>query len=252
MILGVLAYSAALLVLGGRIAMRRWAAASAVVVVVGLLAAAADAGPATKCTGSLGAVTVDGDLNVPTGAVCSLLGTTVTGRVTVEGGLIAGSVHIRGDLRADHAKYLGLYGNSTVGGNVTAAHTTGSAPTSLPVGTLKTNFLCYVWIGGDVKIEQSSSHSPWVIGDPSGCNRAAQIGGNLEFRNNAGSISVPGYPKASGLISQNYIGGNLDCHNDTPPASGIPGSNSIRGKKLGECSGLGVAPAKPQGLPRLE
>jgi hypothetical protein len=252
MIVGVLVYPTALSVFeAGRIARRRLAFTAVVVVVVALLATAANAGPITKCTDSLGAVTVDGDIDVPTGAACSLLGTTVTGQVTVEGGLIAGSVHIRGDLRADHARYLGLYGDSTVGGNVTAAHTTSSPPTSLPVGTLKANFLCYIWIGGDVEIQGSSSDSPWVIGDPSGCSRAVQIGGNLEFHNNAGSISVQGYPKASALISQNYIGGNLDCHNDTPPASGIPRSNSVRGKTLGECSALGAAPPKPQGLPRL-
>jgi len=232
--------------------MRWWAVAAVVVVVVDLLATAANAGPITPCKGSLGAVTVEGDIDVPTGAACSLLGTTVTGNVTVEGGVIAGTVHIRADLRADHAKYLGLYGNSTVGGNITAAHTTSSPPAALPVGALRANFLCYIQIGGDVQIQGSSSDSPWIIGDPSGCNRGVQMGGNLEFHNNAGSISVPGYPKASGLISQNYIVGNLDCHNDTPPASGIPRSNSVGGKKLGECSGLGVAPVKPQGLPRLE
>lgn len=231
--------------------MRWWALVAVMVVIVCLSATAANAA-ARACKGSLGKVTIDGDLDVPRGAACSLLGTTVTGRVTVEGGLIAGSVHIRGDLRADHAKYVGLYENSTIGGDVTAAHTTGVPPTSLPVGNLKANFLCYIWIGGDVKIQDSSSNSPWIIGDPSGCSRAVQIGGNLEFHNNAGSISAPGYLKASGLVSQNYIGGNLDCHSNTPSASGISGSNSVHGKSLGECSGLGVAPAKPAGLPRLQ
>ncbi|MGA7873876.1 MAG: hypothetical protein WCA22_23550 [Candidatus Binatus sp.] len=226
-------------------------------VVVGLSATAANAAPVTSCTGSfgkvtMGAVTVDGNVDVPAGAACTLAGTTVTGNVTVEGGLIAGTVHIRGNLTADHAKYLGLYGDSTVGGNVTASHTTSFPPTSPPTGDLKTNFLCYVWIGGDVQIQGSSSDSPWVIGDPSACNRAVQMGGKLEFHNNAGSITVPGYPVASGLISQNYIGGNLDCHDDNPPATGIPSSNTVRGEKLGECSGLGVAPAKRQGLPQAE
>jgi hypothetical protein len=96
MISRVLAYSAASSVWdGGRIAMR-WAVAAVVVVVVALLATAANAAPITACTGSLGAVTVEGDVDVPTGAACSLLGTSVTGNVTLEGGLIAGTVHIRG------------------------------------------------------------------------------------------------------------------------------------------------------------
>ena len=117
--------------------MRWWTVAAVFVVVVGLSATAANAGPATICTGSfgavtLGAVTVEGDMDVPTGAACSLLGTTVTGNVTVEGGLLAGTVHIRGNLRADHAKYLGLYGDSTVGGDITADHTTSSPPTPAP------------------------------------------------------------------------------------------------------------------------
>lgn len=230
--------------------MRWWPVVAGVVMVVGLLATAANAGPTAVCKSSLGQVTVDGDINVPTGAACSLVGTTVTGKVTVEGGLLASTVHIRGDLTAAHAKYLGLYGNSTVGGNVTASQTTSSPPISPPVGALKANFICYSWIGGDVQIQGSSPAAPWIIGDPSGCNRAPQIGGDLALHDNAGSISVRGYPKASALISQNYIGGNLDCHNDRPPASGIPGSNSVHGKKLGECASLGVAPAKSQGLPR--
>lgn len=231
---------------GHRTAMNWWRVATVAVVIVGLWATAAHAGSNTVCTGSLGEVTVEGDLDVPTGADCSLAGTTVAGNVTVEGGLVARTVYIREDLRADHAKYLGLYGHSTVGGNVIADYTSSSPPASPPVGALKANFLCYIWIGGDVQIQGSSSASPWLIGDPSGCSQAVQIAGNLEFRNNAGSISVPGHPKASGLISQNYIGGNLDCHNDTPPASGIPLSNTVNGEKLGECAGLGIASVKPQ------
>ncbi len=232
--------------------MRWWTVALVIVVVVGLLGTEAHAGPTTICTGSLGAVTVDGDIEVPTGAACMLLGTTVNGNVNVKGGLLAGTVHIRADVRADHAKYLGLYGTSTVGGNITAANTTSTPPMPPPVGNVKANFLCYIWVGGAVQIQGSSSDSPWVIGDPSACSRAVQIGGNLEFHNNSGSMSVPGYPQTSGLISQNYIGVDLDCQNDTPPASGIPHSNTVRGKNLGECSGLGIAPAKPQGLGRVE
>lgn len=225
--------------------MRGWAVAAIVVMVVGLLVTAVNAGPTTECTGSLGAVTIQGDLDVPKGAACSLQGTRVSGKVTVEGGLIARTVYIQEDVKADGAEYLGLYGHSTVVGNVTAVHTTGFPPTAPPVGALKANFLCYIWIGGDVQVQGSSPNSPWIIGDPSGCNQAVQIVGNLEFHNNSGSISVPGYAKASGLISQNYIGGNLDCYNNIPPARGITLSNSVRRKRLGECSGLGVAPAKP-------
>jgi len=57
-------------------AMTWWAVGAVVVVVVGLLATAANAGRTTVCTGSLGAVTVEGDVDVPTGAACSLLGTS--------------------------------------------------------------------------------------------------------------------------------------------------------------------------------
>ena len=213
--------------------MRWWTVAVVIVVVVGLLGTEANAGPITICTGSLGAVTVDGDIDVPTGAACMLLGTTVNGNVNVKGGLLAGTVHIRADLRADHAKYLGLYGNSTVGGDITAANTTSSPPMPPPVGNVKANFLCYIWVGGAVQIQGSSSDSPWVIGDPVLAAGQSKSAGTWSSTTTAGSMSVPGYPKASGLISQNYIGGNLDCQNDTPPASGIPHSNTVRGKKLG-------------------
>src|SRR5438067_480448 len=70
----------------------------ALLAVVGVLAATASASAAgdTACTGALGAVTVDGNLIVPAGAVCLLTGTHVTGNVTAEQGSPSAVLRIRG------------------------------------------------------------------------------------------------------------------------------------------------------------
>ena len=101
----------------------------AVMLVVVSAGAARAGGPAPfKCTGSVGAVTVSGDLEVPAGHSCVLEGTTVTGNVTDRGSLVACGVHILGNLTADHAESLvlgipdpiTLRCDSTVGGKVLA------------------------------------------------------------------------------------------------------------------------------------
>ncbi len=79
--------------------------------------------------------------------------------------------------------------------------------------------------------------SPWDIGQPLNppngqaagpCAVANLVKGNLQFQNNG----------AQGLISDNSINGNLQCQGNTPPPTGIAGSNRVRGHKQGQCSGL--------------
>ncbi|HEV3229244.1 MAG TPA: hypothetical protein VGY97_07210 [Solirubrobacteraceae bacterium] len=63
------------------------------------------------------------------------------------------------------------------------------------------------------------------------CSNASYVGGNLEFHNNA----------AQGRISSNDIEGNLGCHSNTPPATGLASSNAVDGQSQGECASLSTS-----------
>jgi hypothetical protein len=176
-----------------------------------------------------GATTLNGNLTIPAAGRCTLNGTTVNGNLTVDGALVASGATIRGNVQAQQAQFVTL-NDATVNGNVQVDQLLSNPPAS------GENFICDSLINGNLQIQQSSSDSPWDIGQlstdspvgPCAPATANTLRGNLQFQNN----------NALGLISHNSINGNLQCQNDTPPASGIRGSNSVRGNKQGECSGL--------------
>jgi hypothetical protein len=177
-----------------------------------------------------GATTVNGNLNIPAGGRCALNGTTVTGSLTVNGALIANGATIRGNILAQFADYVTL-NDATIGGNVSVGNLLGNPPAS------GENSICDSLISGNLQIMLSSADSPWDIGQPLDpptgqaaglCSAGNLVKANVQFLSN----------DAQGLISSNSIRGNLQCENDSPPASGIPGSNSVGASKVGECSGL--------------
>jgi hypothetical protein len=71
-----------------------------------------------SCRGSLGAVTVD-NLRVPSGATCTLHGTTVQGTVKVERGgqLTATSIRAVGNIQAEGHAAVAV-ADSTIGGSI--------------------------------------------------------------------------------------------------------------------------------------
>jgi len=80
--------------------MRRLLILTTAALAAGLLAATPAAADDTVCPGALGPVTVEGNLLVPAGSTCTLLGTRVEGNVRVEAGarLRATRSAIRGNL----------------------------------------------------------------------------------------------------------------------------------------------------------
>jgi hypothetical protein len=87
--------------------MKRALAALATLPIVGaslLLGAAPAQADDTTCNGTIGAVSLDGNVIVPEGAICKLVGTRVDGNVHVESGatLKAKGVHIGGNVQAEH------------------------------------------------------------------------------------------------------------------------------------------------------
>ncbi len=56
-------------------------------------------------------------------------------------------------------------------------------------------------------------------------------------KNNAGVNNVPIQPNTD--VSQNMIGGNLQCSGNTPPpVTDNSGANTVQGTKQGQCAGL--------------
>ena len=189
-------------------------------IVAGAAAAASFAVPAValaeerRCTGAIGAETVD-NLLVPQGAACTLDGTFVKGTVKVErdATLTATAVNVVGNVQGEGAADVVVRG-SQVGGSVQvkqggAAETSGSQVT------------------GDIQYDQQT-----------GALRVADnhVGGSVQVVANHGGIA----------IATNTIDGNLQCKENAPPPTG--GGNLVHGNAEDQCATLaGGSGAPPPG-----
>jgi len=204
---------------------------------IGLLAAlcvasavtASNAGAAAPssqhCTGTIGNVTVTGNLIVPGGASCDLEGTIVTGGVAVfpGGNLISRGASIAGSLVAFRAASIAVVGGSSIAGSANIVGTTG-VPSSFGV-----NAVCQATIGRSLTVV--GNLAPVTVGvqpTPGPCGVSPTVGGNVAVVLNRAQI----------LISNTSVHGDLYCFHNRPPASGAAGSNAVAGRKLGECAGL--------------
>jgi hypothetical protein len=157
------------------------------------------------CTGTIGAVTLD-ELTVPSGASCSLNGTTINGNIDVEGGatLVANSISASGNLRGRSVSRVEVLSGSYIGGN------------------LRVDF------GGSARVASTTINGNLTLESNGGGLEISgnQVGGNVEINMNTGGVS----------IINNYIGGNLKCQSNSPPPTG--GSNTVEGNLEGQCAGL--------------
>jgi hypothetical protein len=87
--------------------------------------------------------------------------------------------------------------------------------------------ICGTTVHGGLTL--NGSGTPMLIGG-AGCTGNSVVG-NVEVENNV----VPADAPYSASISDNTVGGNLDCQHDIPAATGIPGSNVVHISKQGEC-----------------
>jgi hypothetical protein len=125
---------------------------------------------------------------------------------------------------ADGASQVNLDG-TTVDGNVLAN------------GDSNPGFICGSIIGGNLVIHQTAAGvgppPMWEIGDPGSCNflpfdvtTGNYIGGNIEFSEN----------QSGAMILGNDVEGNLQCHGNTPPPTGV--GNAVDGQAIGQCAGF--------------
>jgi hypothetical protein len=170
-----------------------------------------------RCTGSVGAITVD-NLRVPQDAACTLIGTRVEGNIFVEHNatLLADDVQVDGNIQAENAARVNVYPGSSIGGSIQIVQSGASD-------------IHGVRIGSDLYFDSNDQF----------LNAADNIiGGNLQAFQNTGGVS----------IISNTIDGNLQCKENVPPPTG--GGNIVAGNMEDQCENFaGNSPPIPAPVP---
>lgn len=157
------------------------------------------------CNTSLGAIVVD-NLRVPANGTCRLTRTRVKGTILVErnAALFASRVVVIGNVQAEGARNVQVYGRSRVGGSVQIGQ--GGAARVL-------NSI----VDGSIQLTSNT--------------RA------LEVSNNTVGADVQAFSNTGGVeISDNAIDGNLQCKSNRPAPTG--GGNTVQGAKEDQCRSL--------------
>lgn len=167
-----------------------------------------------RCSGTIGARSIDGNVIVPRGKTCRLNGTRVDDNVFVRANarLIARGVRVGGNIQADdhqlvrvvRRKVDGRFVRSRVGSDI-----------QLTSGRFSE--IRRVVIGGNLQSKQNNRQQYAVR------NR---IDGDLQAFSNRN-----GY-----RIHRNVIGGNLQCKSNRPRPTGD--HNRVEGNKEDQCSGM--------------
>ncbi len=213
---------------------------------LGFGTATAEAASPTPCSGTVSSANLHYDVVVPSGQTCVLVESTVTGNVVVSAGatLVVRGSSITGSVRSnygavslepdEHGSPTTISGSlqAVGGGPVTllSAKVDGSASISHEPAGSSPNTVCSSTIGGNMTVRGNYTQS--IVGDPSACGADAgnQITGNLRLVSN----TADGSPAV--LVSDNTVGGNLQCRNNRGPAFSLAGTNEVSGKSRGECA----------------
>lgn len=169
-----------------------------------LFATAPAAADERTCTGRIGAVYLD-NIFVPDGAQCVLDATRAKGNIVIGRGatLSARAVSINGNLQAEGAQSVRVFGRSTFGGSVQIVQgATASIETTR--------------INGDVLFDEN-------VGPLSAQGNI--ISGNLQAFKNLGGVT----------LVRNQVKGNLQCKENIPAPTG---SGNRAASKEDQCSRL--------------
>jgi hypothetical protein len=155
------------------------------------------------CRGTIGARTIDGDVNVPRGASCTLRGTRVKGNVFVRDNARAELIRasLTGNVQAGGARNVIVRAGSRINGSVQVEN--GGA-----VSVLRSR------VGGSVQTKSNNGLSRVVR------NR---VGADVQFFSNRGGFAV----------WYNRIDGNLQCKSNGLPRRGD--HNIVQGNKEDQC-----------------
>ncbi|CAA9281149.1 MAG: Cytochrome C553 (soluble cytochrome f) [uncultured Chloroflexia bacterium] len=157
-----------------------------------------------ECRGTLGAVTIVGNLLVPDDATCTLNGTYVQGSIVVKSRatLEATEVTVTGGIQGEGPRNV-VVRRSTIGNSV-------SIRKAEPGGTVE---LSGSQITGDVQLEDNRG-SITINGN--------ELSGSIQANKNTGGLEISG----------NQIGNGLQCQDNNPPPTG---GGNIAKQKQGQC-----------------
>ncbi|CAN5868363.1 hypothetical protein BH23ACT8_BH23ACT8_04210 [soil metagenome] len=158
-----------------------------------------------SCTGTIGAESIDDNIDIPDGATCRLEGTQVGGNVIVGTGstLVATGARVDGNVQAEGSRSVTVSGGSVIG---SVQHKQGGAAT---VDT--------VAVDGNIQLE-SNGGALRVTGN--------DVEGDVQAFSNSGGVAISG----------NTIDGNLQCKSNDPAPTG--GDNTVGGNAEDQCANL--------------
>ncbi len=168
----------------------------------------------TRCTGTIGARSIDGNVIVPQGATCTLVGTRVDGNVHVRANarLNAVGARVGGSIQADNHRYV-LVVPRTVNGDTVRSRVNGDIQLFSGGGSEVRN----TFVGGQFQSKQNNRYQSAVRN---------VIEGDLQAFSN-----THGY-----RIARNVIDGNLQCKSNRPAPTGD--NNRVQGNKEDQCRGM--------------
>ena len=159
----------------------------------------------TTCRGRIGGRTVD-NLRVPSGATCTLEGTTVKGTAKVERGatLYARNVRVIGNVQGENARRVNVVAGSRVGGSIQVVQGRAGVVRRTTVNA----DILFDEQRGTLEVERNN------------------VGGNILAFQNTGGVRIAG----------NTVDGNLQCKENNPRPTG--GNNTVQGNKEDQCRNL--------------
>lgn len=187
----------------------------ALVITLVLAAILVTAGPAhaddRRCSGTIGARSIDGNVIVPRGQTCRLNGTRVDDNVFVRANarLFARGVRIGGNIQAEDHQLVNVL-RRKVDGRFVRSHV--GSDVQLTSGRFSE--IRHAVIGGNLQSKQNNRQQYAV---------ANRIDGDLQAFSNRG-----GYH-----IDRNVIHGNLQCKSNSPRPTGD--HNRVQGNKEDQC-----------------
>ena len=162
--------------------------------------------PGDGCPGTIGAIIIDDNLEVPNGTTCTLNGTTVEGNVIVGSAatLVASDVSINGNIQSGGHASVTVNADSMIGGDIQLES------------------------GSRARVESSSVDGNIQMESNGGSITISSnvVGGDIQVNSNTGGVEIRG----------NTVDGNLQCESNNPAPTG--GNNTVMGNKEGQCSGL--------------
>lgn len=210
-----------------------------------LIAFAPDAAAADRtCRSSFTDTTVNGNVNVPIGATCTLTRVIVKGDIKVARGatLVTHDGRVTGNVQGENAPRAITLNRTIISGNVQTKNAAGQV------------YLNRARVTGDVQAERNKGlvrlYRAWVLGDVQtkytfSRVELSTIGGNVQHEEGLTSRVVSNWingdvqvfkNRGEQRISSNTIRGNLQCKENNPRPVG--GNNEVRGSKEDQCRSL--------------